>query len=110
MSNVRLNIGGRHFTVACAAGEEKHIALLGREIDDKLRAMGGASGNSESRMLLFASLLLADELHEIRSRNDAAAAAVDHSPTLTRLVEGMEAAAERLEKLAQSLEQAHARA
>lgn len=67
MSNVVLSIGGRSFTVACAEGEEAHIASLGRMIDGKLAAMGSLAGQSEPRMLLFASLLLADELHEARS-------------------------------------------
>ena len=68
MSNVTLEIGGRQFSVASADGEEAHVTALGRMIDDKLRAMGGAGGQSESRMMLFAALLLADEIHEIKSR------------------------------------------
>ena len=67
MSNVTLHIGGRAFTVACAAGEEPHISELGRMIDAKLHAMGGAAGQNETRMLLFAALLLADELHEAKA-------------------------------------------
>jgi cell division protein ZapA len=106
MSNVRLEIGGRTFTVACAAGEEAHIAALGREIDGKVRGMSGAGGNSESRMLLFAALLLADELHESRGRDGAPPRVEDHGPALVRLVEGIEAAAERLENLSRDLERA----
>lgn len=64
MSNVNLQIGGRTFSVACAAGEEEHITGLGRMIDAKLQAMGGVTGQTETRTLLFAALLLADELHE----------------------------------------------
>ena len=66
MSNVDLTIAGRVFTVACAAGEEAHVAGLGRLIDSKLSAMGGMAGQTESRALLFAALLMADELHEQR--------------------------------------------
>ena len=64
MTNVNLLIGGRTFSVACAAGEEDHIAGLGRMIDARLHAMGGVTGQTETRTLLFAALLLADELHE----------------------------------------------
>ena len=67
MSNVTLTIGGRHYTVACAAGEEAHIEMLGRTIDGKLHGMPNLAGQSEARTLLFAALLLADELHELRS-------------------------------------------
>ncbi len=66
MSNVTLTIGGRHYTVACAAGEEAHIEKLGGAIDAKLQGTPGLSGQSEARTLLFAALLLADELHEAR--------------------------------------------
>lgn len=98
MSNVTLQIGGRAYTVACAAGEEDHVAGLGRLIDEKVQSMGG--GHNEVRQLLFAALLLADELHETRHRAPAAApaaAAADHSAAL-------EAIADRLEKCAAALE------
>ncbi|MYL97025.1 cell division protein ZapA [Novosphingobium sp. FGD1] len=67
MGNVTLSIGGRSFTLASANGEEAHVEALGRLIDEKVRA-AGVSGQTETRMLLFASLMLADELHELRSR------------------------------------------
>ena len=105
MSNVSLEIGGRQYSVASADGEEEHVALLGRRIDDKLRTMGGAAGQSESRMLLFAALLLADEIHEMTVRGGAPAPA-DDGPTVARVAEGIEAAARRIEKLATDLEQA----
>ena len=105
MSNVSLEIGGRQFSVASADGEEEHVALLGRRIDDKLRAMGGASGQSESRMLLFAALLLADEIHEMTVRGGAPAPA-DDGPALAKVAAAIDAAAQRIEKLAADLEQA----
>lgn len=52
--------------MACAAGEEKHVQALGNLIADKVDQMGGT--HSEPRQLLFAALLLADELHELRER------------------------------------------
>ena len=105
MSNVSLEIGGRQFSVASADGEEEHVALLGRRIDEKLRAMGGAAGQSESRMLLFAALLLADEIHEMTVRSGAPAPA-DDGPAVAKVAGSIEAAARRIENLALSLEQA----
>jgi cell division protein ZapA len=67
MSNVTLSIGGRSFAVACADGEEAHVGTLGRLIDEKV-SNAGVAGQTEARMLLFASLLLADEVHELKSR------------------------------------------
>lgn len=101
MSNVSLQIGGRSYSVACAAGEEDHVVRLGRLIDEKVQSMGG--GHTEARQLLFAALILADELHEARQgiapppAPAPAPAAPDHSAAL-------EAIAERLEKCATALE------
>jgi cell division protein ZapA len=101
MSNVTVTIGGRHYTVACAAGEEPHIEMLGRTIDGKLEGMANLSGQAEARTLLFAALLLADELHEARS--GGASAPAGPSPAVA---ESLEALASRLEGLAEGLERA----
>ena len=100
MSNVTLHIGGRSFTVACAAGEEAHISDLGEMIDGKLRTMGGAAGQNETRMLLFAALLLADELHEARTGPAAPPRPQEDPQVAARLG----AIADALEKCAAHLE------
>ena len=103
MSNVNLNIGGRTYTVACAEGEEAHVAGLGQLIDEKLHSMGNISAQSETRQLLFAALLLADEVHESRHRSPAGGvAAASAGPSLDPA--RIEALAERLEKCASALE------
>ncbi|HYD25565.1 MAG TPA: cell division protein ZapA [Croceibacterium sp.] len=99
MSNVTLTIGGKHYTVACAEGEEAHIEMLGRTIDGKLTDMPSLAGQSDARTLLFAALLLADELHEGRG---GAALAGDELDTAVAL----ESLAQRLEMLAARLESA----
>jgi len=103
MANVALQIGGRSYTVACQDGEEAHIAGLGRAIDGKLSALGANVTQNESRTLLFAALLLADEAHELKNRAPSAAPAspAEDGPDITP---GLEALADRLEKLASSLE------
>ena len=61
MSDVTLTIAGRGYTIACDPGQERHIGSLGRAIDAKLTELPGLAGQSETRTLLFAALLLADE-------------------------------------------------
>jgi cell division protein ZapA len=68
MSNVTLTIGGRPYTVSAASGEETHIEMLGRMIADRVARGGASPGQSEARMLLFAALMLADELHELHKQ------------------------------------------
>jgi len=106
MSNLSLSIGGRNFTVACAPGEEEHVAGLGRMIDAKLAAMGDLAGQSESRMLLFAALLLADEIHELKFR-DAPQPGPSTAPSglPEAMGERLVALAGRLENLAARLEE-----
>jgi cell division protein ZapA len=96
MSNLALTIGGRSFSVACEDGEEAHVEALGRAIDAKVASVEGAAQQSESRMLLFAALMLADELS-------------DRGPSLTGVGgERLTAIAARLENLAVLLEAAAA--
>jgi cell division protein ZapA len=97
MSNVTLNIGGRNYLVACAAGEEDHVTRLGETIEAKVREIG-AAGNNEVRLLLFAALLLADENHELKTRSSAAPASTGPSAA------ALAALADRLEKCAITLE------
>ena len=99
MSNVTVSIGGRQYTVACAAGEESHIERLGRMIDGKLQGLASLAGQSEPRTLLFAALLLADELHEMQ-----AGGAVPPSDPSPAVADELEAVANRLESLAERLE------
>ena len=100
MSIVTLTIGGRSFTVACAEGEENHVTSLGQTINAKLASMGDMSGQSEPRMLLFAALLLADEVHELKSHPLSGSPAPVADGTAQRL----DAIAARLENLAAALE------
>ena len=108
MSNLTLKIGGFDYTVACAEGEEAHVQSLGRLIAEKLATMPGNIGLSETRSLLFAALLLADEVHELRNAAPAPAPAPepDNSALLPdELAGGLEAIARRLENIAAHLEQ-----
>ena len=100
MSNVTLQIGGRSYLVACAEGEETHVDALGRLIDEKVQTIG--TGHNEVRQLLFAALLLADELQESRTRGGGGAPAAT-TPTPDNSA-ALEALAERLEKCATALE------
>lgn len=105
MSNVTLSLGGRDFVVSSGPGEEDHVAMLGRMIDERLRAAGQFAGQGDMRMLLVAALLLADELHEAHNR-EAPPAPVAPEPVPDRtVVARVEALTARVEKLALHLEQ-----
>ena len=103
-TNVTLTIGARAYTVACAAGEEAHVTALGKIIADKLDAMPSNIALGEARALLFAALLLADELHEMRQANEALMQQVAAPPPADDLSAPLEAIDQRLENIATHLE------
>jgi cell division protein ZapA len=98
MAEVTLTIAGRTYQVACRTGEEENLLAAARLVDAKSReALSGLGTLSESRQLLFASLLLADQLLE---KPGAPSDALD--PGLAPRVERL---ADRIEGLAASLEE-----
>jgi cell division protein ZapA len=100
MASVEVEIGARKYSVACRDGEEEHLRSVAALVDRKARDAEAALGNmGEARNLLFASLLLADELKEARAGTPAEA---DPDPALA---EALERLAERMEMLAGRLEQ-----
>lgn len=103
MSNVTLSIAGRNYTVACAQGEEAHIAQLGAQIDERVAQMGDIGAMGEARTLLFAALLMADEAYEARKAVPASAPSPPSAETF-RAEDRIVALANSLENLALRLE------
>ncbi|HEX8446509.1 MAG TPA: cell division protein ZapA [Sphingomonas sp.] len=113
MAKITLTIGGYAHEMACRDGEEDHFLRLAGLLDAKAteaaRAVGGLT---ETRMLLFAGLLLADENAGLRA---AAAAAPPPQPVATPsadreslpdplLAQAVAALSSRIEVLAAGLE------
>lgn len=67
MSEVRLSIGGKDYTIACADGQEDHVSRLGALVDAKLAEFGVNRAPQEAQNLLFAALLIAEDLHQSRN-------------------------------------------
>lgn len=101
MASVEVEIAARKYSVACRDGEEEHLRSVAAIVDSKARDAAAALGSlSEARQLLFASLLLADELKEHRS-GQAPAERAGPDPALA---EALERLAQRVESLAEQLE------
>lgn len=109
MAEVDLFIAGRSYRVACRDGEEDSLRKAAAMVDGKSReALAGLGTLSEARQLLFAGLLLADEMMD-GPRRAAEPAAPPPSSVDPALAERVEQLAERLESLAQGLEAEAAR-
>ena len=107
MAQMKLEIGGRSFMVSCQDGEESHLTRLAAMVDGKARESGDPAGLNESRMLLFTSLLLADELHSARTGNGEPtepAPPAGPDPMDEKALAALEKLADRAEQLANSLE------
>ena len=101
MASVDIEIAGRRYAIACRSGEEPHLREVGAIVDKKAQDAAAALGSlSETKQLLFASLLLADELKEKRQAS-APAAAAEPDPGIA---EALERLAARVESLADRLE------
>ena len=102
MSEVRLVIGGKAYTIACADGQEDHVGRLGALVDAKLTEFGPNRAPQESQNLLFAALLIAEDLHQARN------GAMAHDQELDNLrLELAEAQRQRNAAINQSEQQVH---
>ena len=108
MAEVDLTIAGQPYRVACRAGEEDSLRAAAALVDAKSReALAGLGTMSEARQLLFASLLLADQLIDDRGESNAGVggqAAGGTAEPDPRLAQSADAIASRLEALADTLE------
>lgn len=106
MADVRIEIVGRSYMLACRDGEEEHLQSLGKLVDAKARDAARAMGSlTENRQLLVAALLLADQINEggKPAMSPSPAPAADET-ALVSAAETIERLAQRLENLAASLE------
>ena len=71
MAQVNLKINGRDYLVACEDGEENQLTFLAEYIDHQVENLVKSVGQvGEARLLLMASLMLADELAETSQELD----------------------------------------
>lgn len=67
MTQVRIKIGPRTYSIACGPGDEEKVERFGRLIDENYAKLGTARAAQEADNLVFAALFMADELDEART-------------------------------------------
>jgi cell division protein ZapA len=103
MADVELQIGGRLYTIACRDGGEAHLRAIAKHVDRKAAEARAAVGDAtEARQLLFAALLLADEIAESGASTGPPQAP---KPDM-QLASALEGLAKRMEAVADTLERA----
>lgn len=65
MATVNVQVNGRSYSVSCDDGEENHLHELAAYLNRKVVELASGVGQvGESRLLLLAGLLIADELSD----------------------------------------------
>ncbi len=115
MAQVEVIINGRDYQIACGDGEERHVnallAIISGHVDNLANEVGQVG---QSTLLLFAALMLADELDNIRgdmaSQTARFAEQADAEATeqnrQTSEIEAIADLAGRIDKVAEMLENA----
>jgi cell division protein ZapA len=103
MAQVTLRINGYAYTVGCQDGEEQHLQAMASEVERRIESVKAAAGQSgEARMLVMASLLMADDLYEMgKALRSGQPAALPTEPKLGRRLGKL---AQRAEDIALNLE------
>ena len=111
MGEVTLTINDRAYSVGCDDGQEAHLTNLAAHLDKLVRDLSSQVGQvGEARLLVMASLMVADELAEAYDRvaelerGQGAAPAAANGASEAVAAEALESCASRLEAIAARLE------
>src|SRR3954469_10628329 len=116
MPQVTVTISGRTYRIACGEGEEAHLERLAALYHGKIQELRGSFGEiGDMRLHVMATLTLADEITETKRKLETseveagaprARAAADEERAQAKeaqLADALTKAAERIERLAKSL-------
>ena len=109
MGEVVVKINGRDFPLTCADGQEPRTRRLAQYVDGKIAEFSKSLGQiGESRLLLLAALVIADELSDTgealqQERNRPSAPELAEAAAAASEINGI---AERIEGIAAALESA----
>lgn len=107
MAQVDVTINQRSYRIACDEGQDGHLTELADYVDSRVQELVSAVGQvGDARLLVMASLLIADELSETLTARHGKDDAKDKSPTMEHVAQTMEKLAERIEHIAAQLEAA----
>ena len=122
MARVSVSINNQSYDIACEQGQEQSVLHLASVIDEKVTNLVGALGHvGESRLLVMAALLMADEIQELkkdvtRIKTEADSRVMDavekvrleyantHSQTQSMTLKTLSEAARRMESIAERIE------
>jgi cell division protein ZapA len=118
MATVNVTINAKQYRMACEDGQEQHLLRLAEDLDQRIAKLHASFGEvGDTRLTVMAALTLADELAESAKRirrleeelaglQDARVVSADRAQaTQAAIASAFNSAAERIERLAKSLNQ-----
>ena len=109
MPQVVLQINGRNYTLQCGEGQEEHLRRLARMLDSAIADIREKAGPlGDLRLLIMASLVMADQVVELQQQVSTLSAELERlrqqgdpacREAATRLLQALDSAASRLERL-----------
>ncbi|MAE50249.1 MAG: cell division protein ZapA [Micavibrio sp.] len=111
MAHINLTINGRNFGMECDDGQEQRVIDLGNYVDAKVKTIAAAgAASNENHLLVLTSLMLADEIHDLRDSLSALGEHVeskDESDKQEEMVsDAINSLAERIELIAKRIQTA----
>jgi len=119
MGQVAVTVNSRSYTVACDDGQEQHVTELAQYLDSHVAELADQVGQvGDARLLLMASLIVADELSDMVSRVEQLEKEIEelkssHGDTArkansaeAKVADILEQAAKRLEELSTRIDPA----
>jgi cell division protein ZapA len=118
MAHVTVTINGRQYRMACEDGQESHLMRLAEDLERRIGELRGNFGEiGDARLIVMAALMVGDELSEATARSrkleeeiaslqeTRVTAAGRSQATQAAVAAALNAAAERIERVAKGLNQ-----
>lgn len=111
MSEVTVTVNGRSYKMSCDDGQERHLLALAEHVGRHVETLKEHVGQvGDTRLLLMAAIMVADELGEANRRIDSLEEEVRqlsaaHDSAAARIREIQEAAARNLDIAAERIEE-----
>ena len=106
MAQLTIHVNGKPYRVGCEDGQEAHVIALAAQVDAKVREMGTGDPNlGDTRLMLMAALMLADDLTTVTARQsdlETQVAKLDdfRARADAKAIAALEAAAAKIEAMA----------
>lgn len=71
MAVVSITINGHSYTVGCESGEEQHVQAMAYQVEQRIQRIRALGFNDDSRILVLAALLMADEIQDLIDGKEA---------------------------------------